>query len=42
MRRNPICANETNSEIDRLIKNWIKNAPDREGGRANRRKKQEN
>ncbi|XP_030756025.1 uncharacterized protein LOC115882241 isoform X3 [Sitophilus oryzae] len=40
VRRNSMCSNATNSEIDQAIKNWIKNAADREGGRANRKKKQ--
>lgn len=39
-KRNPVCANATNSEIDQSLKHWIKNVPDREGGRANRIKKE--
>lgn len=39
VRKNMSTSNATNTEIDSSIRNWIKNAPDRAGGRANRRKK---
>ncbi|KAG5883802.1 hypothetical protein JTB14_036679 [Gonioctena quinquepunctata] len=39
VRRNQATANTTNSEIDNAIRNWLKNAPDRAGGRANRKNK---
>ncbi|KAG5899445.1 hypothetical protein JTB14_015299 [Gonioctena quinquepunctata] len=39
VRRNQATANATNSEIDNAIRNWLKNAPDRAGGRANRKNK---
>lgn len=39
VRRNAICANATNTDIDKVIRSWIKNAADRQGGRTNRKSK---
>ncbi|CAH0547422.1 unnamed protein product [Brassicogethes aeneus] len=38
IRKNAVCCNATNTEINMAIKTWVKNAPDRAGGRSGRRK----
>ncbi len=39
MRKNPLTSRATLSEVEYEIKNWLKGAPDRHGGRAERAKK---
>lgn len=38
VRQNPNCTNATITEVENVIKTWLRNAPDREGGRLRRQK----
>ncbi|KAK5648167.1 hypothetical protein RI129_003059 [Pyrocoelia pectoralis] len=37
VRKNPLSRNSTQQEIEAVIKVWLRNAPDRDGGRMNRK-----
>ncbi len=39
VRKNPLTAKATTSEVEESIKLWLRGAPDREGGRAERAKR---
>lgn len=40
VRRNPAARSATNAEIDSIIKDWLRYAKDRDGGRAKRAARQ--